>query len=173
MQPKHPWWARLFVAVAMLILAFVGIVVTDLIQTGGWEYWKWSIPVFALMALWLSWYERRSRTTVSPITLWHELLHWLSLFAVILLIEIYVEMGLMSRSVASLMALTVLSLTIFTIGIYLESTFILVGIILGIFAAVVAVAIKFLYAFTLPALIIGIGILWAMISRSRKKVSGP
>jgi hypothetical protein len=173
MDPKHSWWARLFVAAAMLILAFIGIVATDLIQTGGWEYWKWCIPIFALMALWLSWHERRSKTTGGPITLWHELLHWLGLFAVILLIEIYVEMGLMSRSVASLTALTVLSQTIFTIGIYLESTFILVGIILGIFAAVVAVAIKFLYAFTIPILILGIGILGIMIFRSRKQINGP
>lgn len=168
MHPKHPWWARLSVGILMLALAFIGIVLTDLLSTGGWEYWKWTIPVYALMALWLSWYERRTRETVSPITLWHEALHWFGLFAVIVLIEVYVHMGLMSRSLASLTALTVLALTIFTIGIYLESTFLLIGFVLGAFAAAVAIAIKFLYVFTVPAFLIAIGALIYLVWRSRK-----
>jgi hypothetical protein len=173
MKPKHPWWARLGVGISMLILAFIGIVVTDLHHSGGWEYWKWTVPLYAVMALWLSWYERRTRDTVSPITIWHEMLHWFGLFAVIVLIEVYVHMGLLSRSVASLVALTLLSLTIFTVGIYIESTFLLIGVILGIFAAVVAIAIKFLYAFTIPALIIGIGAMSFMIWNSHRKTNHP
>jgi len=173
MKPKHPWWARLCVGIVMLVLAFIGIVVTDLHTSGGWEYWKWTVPIYAAMALWLSWYERRSRDTVSPITIWHELLHWFGLFAVILLIEVYVHMGLLSRSVASLFALTILSLTVFTIGIYIESTFILIGIVLGIFAAVVAIAIQYLYAFTIPALLIGIGVISYMIWQSHRQKPSP
>lgn len=170
MHPKHPWGARLGVAIAMLVLAFFGIVLTDLRTAGGWEYWKWTIPLYAIMALWLSWYERRTKETISPITLWHEALHWFGLFAAIILVEVYVHMGLLSRSLASLFALTLLSLTVFTIGIYVEKTFILIGIVLGVFAAVVAIAIKFLYAFTIPALIIGIGVIAYMIWRSHKRI---
>jgi hypothetical protein len=168
MRPKHPWWARLAVGIVMLVLAFVGIVITDLHNSGGWEYWKWTVPVYAALALWLSWYERRTKDTVSPITIWHEVLHWFGLFAAIVLVEVFVHMGLLGRSVASLVALTMLSLTIFTIGIYIESTFILIGLVLGIFAAVVAIAIKFLYAFTIPALIIGIGAMAFMIWNSHR-----
>ncbi len=171
MQPKHPWWARLAVAVAMLLLAFVGIIVTDLELSGGWEYWKWTIPLYAGMALWLSWYERRTKESLSAITLWHEALHWIALFFAIVLIEVYVQMGLLNRSAASLVALVLLALTIFTAGIYIESTFLLIGIILGIFAAVVAIAIKFLYAFTIPALIIGIIAIAFMIWNSNRKIS--
>ncbi len=170
-KPKHPWAARFGVGIAMLAIAFLGIVLTDLRQTGSWEYWKWTVPLYAIMALWLSWYERRTKDTVSPITLWHEVLHWLAFFAAIVLIEIYVHMGLLNRSLASLFALTLLSLTIFTIGIYVETTFIFIGIVLGVFAAVVAVAIKFLYAFTIPALIIGIGAIAYVIWRSHRSNS--
>ncbi len=169
MKPKHPWAARLTVGIAMLVLAFLGIVLTDLRTTGGWEYWKWTVPIYAIMALWLSWYERRTKDTVSPITIWHEVLHWFAFFSVIVLIEVYVHMGLLSRSLASLFALTLLSLTIFTIGIYVETTFILIGLVLGIFAAVVAIAIKFLYAFTIPALILGIVAISYMIWHSHQK----
>ena len=71
MKPKHPWGARLSVGVAMLILAFLGIILTDLRTEGGWGYWKWTVPIYALMALWLSWYERRTKEALSPITLMH------------------------------------------------------------------------------------------------------
>lgn len=169
MPPKYPWWARLFVGVTMLLLAFIGIIVTDLRISGGWEYWKWTVPIYAALALWLSWYERRTQETLSPITLWHELLHWLGLFGAIVLIEVYVQMGLLSRSVASLVALVLLALTIFAAGVYIESTFLLIGIILGIFAAIVAIAIKFLYAFTIPVLIIGIIAMVFMIWNSNRK----
>lgn len=169
MKPQHPWYARLGIGIAMLVMAFVGIAITDLHNSGGWAYWKWTVPVYAIMALWLSWYERRTKESLSPITIWHEVLHWFSLFAVIVLIEIYVHMGLLSRSIASLVALTLLSLTIFTIGIYVESTFLLIGVVLGIFAAVVAIAIKFLYAITIPALLIGIGIFTYMLWNANRK----
>lgn len=169
MKPKHPWGARLAVGTLMLFLAFLGIVVTNLLSSGGWEYWKWIIPVYALLSLWLSWYERRKKETLSPVTLWHEALHWAGLFGAIILVEIFIQMGLMNRNLASLIALTFLSFTVFTIGIYIESTFLLVGIVLGFFAATVAIAIKYLYAFTIPALLIGIGIIVLMIWKSNKK----
>lgn len=171
MKPKHPWIARLTVGIIMLVLAFLGIVLTDLRTSGGWEYWKWTVPIYAVLALWLSWYIRRTKDTVSPIALWHEMLHWLGLFAAIVLVEVYIHVGLLNRSLASLFALTLLSLTVFTIGIYIETTFILIGIVLGIFAAVVAIAIKFLYAFTIPALILGIIAIGITIWHSHKKVT--
>ncbi len=169
MEPKHPWMARLIVAIIMLVLAFTGIILTDLRAAGGWEYWKWIVPINAVLALWLSWYERRKKETLSPITIWHEVLHWLGLFGVIVLLEVYVHMGLLSRFLASLIALTFLSLTVFTIGIYVEWSFILIGIILAIFAFVVAIAIKFLYAFTIPALLIGIALTAFLLWHTHKK----
>jgi hypothetical protein len=169
MHPKYPWKARLFVGITMLVLAFIGIVITDLRLSGGWDYWKWTIPIYALLALWLSWYERRTQETLKPITLWHEVLHWLGLFGAIALVEVYVQMGLLSRSVASLIALTLLSLTIFIGGVYIEPTFLLIGALLALFAAGVAIAIKFLYAFTIPALIIGAIIIYYMIRRSNRE----
>lgn len=168
-KPKHPWMARLVIGIAMLALAFIGIILTNLRTEGGWEYWKWIVPIYAVMSLWLSWYERRSKDTINPITLWHEALHWFGLFAVIVLLEIYVHMGILSRAAASLFTLTLLSLTVFTLGVYLEKTFILIGIVLGIFAAIVAIAIKYLYAFTIPLLLIGVGAIGYAIWRSTKK----
>jgi len=169
MHPRHLWAAKLGIGIAMLVLAFFGILFTDIKATGGWEYWKWTIPLYAILALWLSWYTRRTKTAISPITLWHELLHWFGLFAAVFLVSIFVHMGILSRSLAGLFVLTLLALTVFTIGIYIEATFIFIGIVLGIFAALVGIAVKFLYAFTIPILLIGIGIISYMIYKSHHK----
>lgn len=171
MHPKHPWKVRLGVAIAMLLLAFIGIMVTNILSTGGWAYWRTIVPLYAVLALFLSWYVRRTMDVVKPVTLWHEVLHWIGLILAIFLVEIYVHTGLLSRTLASLFALTLLSLTVFTIGVYIETTFILVGIILGMFAAIVALTIQYFYAFTIPILLIGISIISYIIWRSHKKIT--
>lgn len=169
MHPKHLWTVRLSIAMAMLLLAFIGIMATNILSTGAWVYWKAIVPIYGALALFLSWYVRRTTDVVKPITLWHELLHWIGLILAIFLVEIYVDCGLLSRTLASLFALTLISLTVFTIGIYIETTLILVGIILGIFAAVVALTIEYLYAFTIPILLVGASLISYVIWRSHKK----
>jgi hypothetical protein len=78
-------------------------------------------------------------------------------------------MGVLSRSLAGLFALTLLSLAVFIAGIYIETTFLLVGIVLGVFAALVAITVKYLYAFSIPVLIIGISSIVYMMWHSRKR----
>jgi hypothetical protein len=168
-KPKHPWEARLFVALTMLILAFVGIILTDLRKTGNWEYWNWIVPIYAALALWLSWYMRRKTAEIKKISLWHEVLHWLGAFGAVILIDLYAHMGLMSQSLSSLSILTLLAFNVFTLGIYMEPTFLLIGLVLGLFAAVVAFALKFLYVITIPTLFIGITIISYMVWHSHKR----
>jgi hypothetical protein len=169
MSSKHPWLARLIVASIMLALAFIGILFTDLEQSGGWEFWKWTVAIYAILALGLSWYVRRTKEVTSPITLWHEVLHWLGLFGAVVLVSLFVNMGILSRSIAGLFILTLLSLTVFTIGIYIESTFLLIGIVLGIFASLVALTVEYLYAFSIPVLLVAFLTIFYMVLRSKKE----
>lgn len=155
----------------MLVLAFIGVLLSNLMSSGGWTYWKVIVPVYAILALWLSWYERRIQKVIRPATLWHEAFHWAALLLSFFLIELYVRTGLLSKTLASLFALTMLAFTVFTVGIYIESTFILIGIVLGVFAAVIAIAIEYFYAFTIPALLIGIGAISYVVWYSHRKIS--
>lgn len=152
-MPTHPWKARLIVGFIMLALAFLGIVMTDIQTTGGWNYWKWIVPIFAILALWLSWYVKRQKQIVSPIKIWHELLHWLGLILAIFLVSYLEKIGNVSRFVAGIFHLILLSLTVFIAGIYIETVFIFVGIVLGIFALLTAVFIQYLYAIAIPIII--------------------
>lgn len=169
--PKHVWKARLGVGLTMLLLAFLGMIVTDVRTTGGWDYWKWMVPIYAILALWLSWYVKRQMQTLSPITVWHELLHWAGLMISVSMMSFYVHIGTISRFVAGLFDLTLISLAVFLAGIYIESTFILTGIILGIFAVIMAYFIQYLFAFTIPLVIGAVIIFGVMAWLSRKKTN--
>lgn len=170
METRHPWKARLGVGIAMLVLAFLGMVLTDVQRQGGWDYWRWMVPVYALLALWLSWYVRRTREVISPITLGHELLHWLGVIGAVFLVSFFVNIGIISRFIAGIFDLTLLSLGVFIAGIYIESTFLLIGLALGACACVSAVFIQYLYAIMIPILL-GIGAIIAiMVWLSHKKL---
>lgn len=171
MEPevKHPWRARLIVGILMLFLAFLGMVVTDIAKSGGWDYWKWMVIVYALLALWLSWYTRRTEEVLSPITLGHELLHWSGVVATVFLVSYFVHLGTVSRFIAGIFDLTIISLGVFLAGVYIESTFLLIGIVLGVLAALSAFVVEYLYAIIIPIMIGGALLIAIMIWLSHQK----
>ncbi len=154
----------------MLFLAFLGMVVTDIRQSGGWDYWKWVVPVYALLALWLSWYVRRQMQIITPITLGHEVLHWLGVIAAVFMVSFFVHLGIISRFIAGIFDLTLLSLGVFLAGVYIEATFIFIGIVLGLLAAMSAFVVQYLYAVMVPILLGGIIIIGIMIWLSHQKM---
>lgn len=168
MEAIHHWKARFGVGATMLILAFLGMVVTDVRTTGGWDYWKWMVLVYAVMALWLSWDVRRQMDAINPITIWHEALHWVGLISAIFLVSYLVGLGVISRFIAGIFHLILLSLGVFLAGIYIEWIFLLVGIILGFFAILAAVLVEYLYAFLIPVVLGGIAIMGISLWISHK-----
>lgn len=150
MKPAHPWKVRLIVGSIMLGLAFIGMVMTDIRQTGGWDYWKWVVPIYAILALWLSWYVKRQTQVVSPISIGHELLHWGGLILSVFLVSYFVHLGTISRFIAGLFNLTLLSLSVFIAGVYLDHIFLLIGVILGVFALLTALLVQYMYAIAIP-----------------------
>jgi len=169
MQPTHPWKAKLGVGIAMIVLAFLGMVITDIHPSGGGDYWKWVVPIYAMLALWLSWYIKRKQQTVSPITIWHELFHWFGFIYAILLVSYLVHLGTISRFDAGIFQLILLSLAVFLAGIYIQSTFIIIGIILGIFALLTAVLVQYMFAIIIPVAIGGMIITAISVWISHKK----
>ena len=158
MKHNHPWKARLGCGITMLVLAFIGMVTTDIDAKGSWAYWKWIVPVYAVIALWLSWYMRRSKETYSPITLGHEFLHWAAVIGTVFMVSYFATIGTISRFVEGLMDVTILALGIFLAGIYIESTFLFIGLVLGCFAILSTVIVQYLYAYMIPVFM-GVGLI--------------
>ena len=159
---QHPWKIRFIVSLLLLILGFVGLVITDIQKDGGWFYWRLITPIYALLSLWMSWYlHPKDEFTFSEI--WHEMLHWFGLILAIYLLSKFVSIGLVGRFEAGLMALSMLALTTFLAGIYIEVTFIFIGLLLGFFAYCVAFLNQYLYAIVLPIVVVAAGIIFWLV----------
>ncbi len=153
MNPKHPWQARIAVSIIMLVLAFIGMVVTDTQARGGWDYWRWVVPVYAMLAMWLSQHMKSNMQEPFAYALVHELLHWSGVIGAVILVSAYVKFGVMSRYAAGLFDLTILSLGIFLAGVYIEKTFIFIGLVLGMLAVLSALLTEYLYALMIPVML--------------------
>ena len=153
MESRHPWRARLGVGIAMLLLSFIGMVTTQVDKEGSWGYWKWIVPVYAALALWLSWYMRRTSEVLSSNTLGHEALHWGAVIGAVFMVSHYANLGTISRFVEGLFDITLLSLGIFLAGVYIESTFLFIGMVLACFAVLSAAVVQYLYAYMVPVIL--------------------
>jgi hypothetical protein len=139
--------ARLIVGLLMLTFAFIGMVITDVYQGGSWDYWKWVVPIYAILALALSLYAKRHASLL------REGAHWFSLIAAIFLISHFSQIGLMSRFLAGIVHLVLVSLTVFLAGLYIEPSFLFIGLCLGLLSFFTAVLSEYIYAIALPVLI--------------------
>lgn len=166
--PKHPWKARFIIGIIMVILSFVGLVITDIWKTGAWNYWRFTAPVYAAMCMWLSWYLRKKQHSISFIKLWHEIVHWIALILAVFLFSLFTEMGIMGRFEAGLAILTLLALTIFLGGLYIEPSFLIIGILLGFFAAGAAFMAAYLYSVMLPVALGCIALIFWLTFRKRQ-----
>ena len=157
--PSHPWKARSIVGISIMILAFIGLIITSVWNQQGLYYWLCLTPLLALSCIWLSWYLRSKNHRFTTITLWHEILHWAGMIAAVWLIWQFVRMGVLGRFEAGLIIVVLLALTTFIAGIYIDWSYVIVGFALGLCAAAGAFAQEYLYYFMIPVLLLLAGIL--------------
>ena len=163
------WKARLLVCLLMLTLAFVGLVVMDLHPNGYWLYSQIMAALYAMLSLWLFWYLHRGQHKVHGSTIWHQMLHWLGLLLVVYLTSIFVSTGVMGSTQAGLVTLTLLALTIFLAGVYTDTSFMLIGITLAIFAAGAAMIQAYLSALMIPVILVAALVIYIMLHREKRR----
>ncbi|MDN3504100.1 MAG: hypothetical protein P0S95_00825 [Rhabdochlamydiaceae bacterium] len=168
--PVHPWRARLVVGIIMLLLSFIGLIVSDLFKGGAWTYWRIMVPVYAALSIWLSWYLRKKTKKVSAIRIWHELLHWAVLVVAVYLVSMFVSMGIIGRFEAGLEVLIMLALTTFLAGVYHDMIFLIIGVLLGCFTAGAAFFTEYLYTIMLPLTIVAALLMVWLIHHHHKNI---
>lgn len=152
----------------MLLLGFVGVILTDIRKDGAWSYWLYVVFFYAVLSLGFHLFSKGKEWNV---TFWHELFHWLGLFLCIFLISFMVKIGIISRFLASLEILTLLALTTYLIGVYFEKIFIPIGIVLGVFVASLAFFNQYLYVIAIPLIVICVGLIFWIVHGSSKKTT--
>ncbi|MCK4934823.1 MAG: hypothetical protein KAR79_04470 [Simkaniaceae bacterium] len=168
-RSSHPWIARLIIAMTMLVLSLIGLIISDIYQDGSWNYWRIMVPVFAALCLWLSWYLRRAQHQIAPIKIWQEIAHWFGLFLAAYLISLFVHVGIFGRFEGGLIVITLLALTTFIAGVYIEVTFAIIGLMLGAFSLAAAFLQMYLYSIMIPAALIIAALIFWIIYRSKVK----
>ncbi|MDX8431403.1 MAG: hypothetical protein SNF33_06360 [Candidatus Algichlamydia australiensis] len=169
MERNHPWRMRFIVGLTMIILSLVGLISSTLRQDGAWNYWRIMVPIYAGMCIFLSWYLRSKSESLSVVKIWHEILHWAGLLLSVYLVSLFVEQGLIERFGGSLAVLTLLAFALFTAGIYIEISFMLIGGLLGLFSVGAGVIAEYLYTIIVPLGIIAIVVLYFIVRRKKSK----
>ncbi|KTD13090.1 transmembrane protein [Legionella gratiana] len=148
------WTARFIVGIIILVLTFIGLILTNMKAASAWRFWQIITVIIALLALGLSIYLKRLKKTPTPVLIWHEILHWLGLIGSVYIISIYVDIGIISPFIGALGVLALLAQAIFLAGVYIESTFLFIGIALALFAISIAWMEAHLFLIVIPILII-------------------
>lgn len=162
---------RIFLSILLLVLGFIGVIVTDVNKTGAWHYWQFLCIAYALVSLFWSWHRKRSGWKTAAITIWHELAHWLTLMAFISIAAYLVKVGLVGRFEASILTLLLLGMATLLAGIYIEWTFVILGIVLGFFAVMIAFLDEYLYNILLPVTLAVALALILLIRHAHKKLT--
>ena len=168
---SHPWKARFVVGIIMIVLSFVGLILSNLSDGGAEMYWKIVTPLFAILSIWLSCYLRRKGNSFSLATLVREVFHLIAMLLAVFLFCLFVKTGTMGKFAADIAILTTLALTLFIAGIYIEPSFIFIGIAMGLFSAGASYMAAYLYTALLPIAVLAIIILFVFAYFKRKKAA--
>lgn len=165
------WRARVYTTITLLLLAFVGLIVNDFLPHANWYYWRFISPFFAVISMWLNWYLDARISFKRREPMWKEVLHWLAFLLSIYMVSVFVDTGVVGRVEAGLVALTLISLTTFLAGIYFDPTFIIIGVVVGIFNLAAGLVHIYLSLVMIPVVVIAAVIVIVASIRAKNKAA--
>ncbi len=132
------WKVRLGVLCTMLVLALVGMGLTQASETGAWEYWLFVVCVYAGLGLWRS--ARSSKQSGKSIGkgLGRELAHWGTLICFLSVLLLLERREIINRDSASYFALMLLALSCCMAGVHIDWMLMVVGVVLTIMLVALA-----------------------------------
>jgi hypothetical protein len=120
----------------LLVLALVGMGLTQATEGGGALYWLILLWIYALFSLVHAWLQVRERHE----SIWSEihlhLFHWLGALVAVHIIFMLERHDILSRDAASNVSMVILALSSYLAGLHFEREFLLIGIVLAIMAVV-------------------------------------
>ncbi len=163
------WRARVYTTITMLLLAFIGLIVNDFLPHANWYYWRFVSPVFAVISMWLNWYLDNRSAFKRREPMWKEILHWIALLLSIYILSVFVNIGTVGRVEAGLVALTLIALATFLAGVYFDPTFILIGLVIGVFDLAAGLVHTYLSLVMIPVIIIAAAVVIVAAIRAKRK----
>jgi len=162
-QTAYGRWALL----GLLVLALVGIGITDFSSRDGFWYWLSIAPVFAVVSAAVTWSRARSAGGNPPQMLGRQVLHWVAMVPALGVVYALEHSGRLNREDAGLVSLMVLSLTTLIAGVHFDWRLACLGALLALASVCAALIEEFFWMILLPLLLLGIAYVWWMRSAGR------
>ena len=139
-QRKKPRKARIqfILFCVMLILALIGMGITQASSGGGWEYWGLLVLVYGLISIAVTWRQAKNRGEPIWRMIRKQVLHWGGALVTFKLLFLLERTDIVSREAASELSVILLSLVCYLAGVHFQWMFMLIGLVVGIMALTLA-----------------------------------
>ena len=153
----------LWLFIIMLVLALVGVGVTQVEHAGGKLYWLFLVLVYAGISVVRAWQRAKERGAPVWPMIRAQVFHWLGALVAINIVLYYESVDIASRGAAADYSLLILALSCYLAGVHFNWSYSLLGALL----AVMAVGLGYLDQLSLYALVIPLAVLavWIFVKR--------
>lgn len=152
---------RLIVFCALLILAMIGMGVTESREDGGWEYWIFLVLVYGVVSVVFTWRQAKQRGEPVWRMIRKQVLHWVGALVTLKILFLLEKTDVMSREAISDVSVIILALVCYLAGVHFEWGFLLIGIYVGIMAITLAYAEQYLVWLVL--ILAAAGVTWLYV----------
>ena len=142
------------ILIVLVLLAIIGIGITDFSPADSHRYWFAMVPVFAGACLILEWSRARGKGQKWTTILRTQLLLWVGLLLAVRLAYLLLHTGRLDNENTGLIILLLLALTTFFAGIHLGWRLFIVGIFLGLALIGATYLEEFVWIFLFIAIVV-------------------
>lgn len=162
----HNYHLGLWLFVAMVALALVGMAMTMSMDSGGWEYWIALLAVYGGISVTRAWSRAKREGQPHWRMIRSQVLHWSAVGAVYMVLLMFERTDVISREAVSDVALVVLGLACFLAGVHFDWMFTLLGIVLTVMAVAIGYAEQYLVWIIMVPVVAAAG--WFYVAKSRR-----
>ena len=154
------WKATGAIALAMVVLALLGVGLSTLNAPLARKYWMTLIPIYGVLCTVTAWRRSQQASAAGGRLVLRQVLHWLGIGAAVLIDFAIRGSGMETQLSSGFNALLLLALGCFLAGVHLDWSFGLVGLLLALTLVCAAKAEQYLWLLFIVGVIV-IGVLLA------------
>jgi hypothetical protein len=154
----------LWLFIVMLVLAVVGVAITQVEHAGGKLYWLFLVVVYAGISVVRTWQKANRQGTSGFPMIRAQILHWLGALVAINIVLLFESGDVASRGAAADYSLLILALSCYLAGVHFNWSYSLLGGLL----LVMALGLGYLDQLSLYALVIPVAVLAVWVFSKRK-----
>jgi hypothetical protein len=137
-ESSRGWKIQLAVLCTMLVLALVGMGVTQASETGAWEFWLFIVAVYTALSVWRSASAAKQAGQSITKSIVRELAHWATLLGFLAVLVMLERREIVDRESASVFALMLLAMSCCMAGVHIDWLLLIVGVVLTIMLVAMA-----------------------------------